>query len=597
MSSKQVHSALMGFVSVNPGLVLLGNEHVVMRRDHAGIEDKVKLLSGGEAGHDPWPAGFVGPGMLTAAVVGAGGPPPSDVILRTIRELARNNSAGILIIVQNYSSHHYHFGIAAERALNEDLKVKILIVGDDLLPSERFKGRRGLAGAILIQKIAGAMAERGCNLEEIFDLCRSVALRDLTTISVNLVRERSAVVLNEVEIMPDPSIGLITSQSPAEVVELNVQSSNYRELRTTHRPYTSPANAVQMVLQRLMRIESTSCATLQSDPLVVLINNLGNDPRLEEYLFTYETVKQLDEKGYNVRRAYCGSLFTAREASGFSVTAFRLSNPEELDFLDAPTLAPAWPQKSQTLTGKEEHLLKLLETVKPKSDVEIQEEDPHYECGSPIPEKLSSKIQEVLKFAAKTLIACEKQLNLFDDFGGDKDCGTKIRKGSEVVVNGIDSGEITARSLCRLFHTISEIAENIMAGASGALYSAFFEAVSKVFDEDGGPVTVCETKWLEALEFGTDAMFRICMSTVGDGTFLDPLSAAVVEWRQQLVASHGATPDWVDRLASVVAAAERSAAATADQRTDTGTAVVPDPGAHAVALWLRACFEVGRMLF
>lgn len=153
-----VDEALEGIVAANPGLSLLKGHRVIIRND---VEDlrkagKVTLVSGGGSGHEPSHAGFVGKGMLTAAVAGAVfTSPPTKSILAAIRAVATKNKGGALLIVKNYTGDRLNFGFAAERAKAEGLKVEMVVVGEDcaLTTKDKSAGRRGLCGTLLIHKV------------------------------------------------------------------------------------------------------------------------------------------------------------------------------------------------------------------------------------------------------------------------------------------------------------------------------------------------------------------------------------------------------------------------------------------------------------
>ena len=156
--SNVVDEALEGLVTSNKALKLLKGHRVVVRAD---VEDvikagKVALISGGGSGHEPSHAGFVGRGMLTAAVAGAVfASPPAKSILAAIRAVGRGNTGGVLLIVKNYTGDRLHFGFAAERAKTEGIKVDMVVVGEDcaLTSKDKTAGRRGLCGTVLIHKV------------------------------------------------------------------------------------------------------------------------------------------------------------------------------------------------------------------------------------------------------------------------------------------------------------------------------------------------------------------------------------------------------------------------------------------------------------
>ena len=153
-----VDEALEGIVAANPGLNLLKNHRVIIREDVDELRKagKVTLISGGGSGHEPSHAGFIGKGMLTAAVAGAVfASPPIKSILAAIRAVGRENSGGTLLIVKNYTGDRLNFGFAAERAKAEGMKVDMVVVGEDCALTSEVKtaGRRGLCGTVLIHKV------------------------------------------------------------------------------------------------------------------------------------------------------------------------------------------------------------------------------------------------------------------------------------------------------------------------------------------------------------------------------------------------------------------------------------------------------------
>lgn len=153
-----VDEALQGIVAANPGLTLLKNHHVIIREDVDELRraGKVTLISGGGSGHEPSHAGFVGEGMLTAAVAGAVfTSPPTKSILAAIRAVGRENNGGTLLIVKNYTGDRLNFGFAAERAKGEGMKIDMVVVGEDcaLTSKDKTAGRRGLCGTVLIHKV------------------------------------------------------------------------------------------------------------------------------------------------------------------------------------------------------------------------------------------------------------------------------------------------------------------------------------------------------------------------------------------------------------------------------------------------------------
>src|SRR6185503_13661558 len=182
-----VREMLEGLADLHPGLAILDSDNVILRADLPAAQQRpVALLSGGGSGHEPAHAGYVGEGMLTAAVAGEVFTSPSvDSVLAAIRASA--GPAGAVLIVKNYTGDRLNFGLAAELARAGGIAVEQVVVADDVALSgvvadER---RRGIAGTVLVHKIAGAAAAAGRSLADVAQLARDAAA-DLGTMGVAL---------------------------------------------------------------------------------------------------------------------------------------------------------------------------------------------------------------------------------------------------------------------------------------------------------------------------------------------------------------------------------------------------------------------------
>src|SRR4051794_5151269 len=172
-----VDEMLDGLLALHPNLSRLAGYNVVLRSDFDERRDQqVAIISGGGSGHEPAHAGFVGPGMLSAAVVGEIFTSPSvDSVFAAIRAVAGN--AGVLLIVKNYTGDRLNFGLAAEMARSEGILVETVVVADDvaLANTQKNAGRRGIAGTVLVHKVAGAAAAEGKDLPQVAALAQAAA--------------------------------------------------------------------------------------------------------------------------------------------------------------------------------------------------------------------------------------------------------------------------------------------------------------------------------------------------------------------------------------------------------------------------------------
>ncbi|CAM8910081.1 unnamed protein product [Rhodiola kirilowii] len=302
---------------------------VVIRSDVSSFTyDKVAIISGGGSGHEPAHTGFVGEGMLTAAICGdIFASPTVDAILAGIR--AVTGSKGCLLIVKNYTGDRLNFGLAAEQAKSEGFKVEMVIVGDDcaLPPPRGVAGRRGLAGTILVHKIAGAAAAAGLSLPDVAAEAKH-ASEMVGTMGVAL-----SVCTLPGQVTPDRlgpgkmEFGLgIHGEPGAAVTDL------------------LPVDViVSHVLKQILSMETNYVPIVPGNRVVLMINGLGATPLMELMITAGKTVPLMQlNHGLAVDRVYTGSFMTSLDMAGFSISIMK-ADEKILRRLDAPTRAPSWP--------------------------------------------------------------------------------------------------------------------------------------------------------------------------------------------------------------------------------------------------------------
>ncbi|MCA1686371.1 MAG: dihydroxyacetone kinase subunit DhaK, partial [Planctomycetia bacterium] len=322
-----VEEMIGGLVAVYPGLAQLPGRAVVVRADAVEVRTRqVALISGGGSGHEPAHAGYVGRGMLNAAVAGdVFTSPTPDAVLAAIR--AVTGPPGALLIVKNYTGDRLNFGLAAELARAEGLKVEVAVVADDVALAATAEvdhaGRRGLAGTVLVHKVAGAAAEAGRDLYEVAAEARAAA-ESVATMGVAL----SPCTLPAAD-TPGFSLG------PDEV-ELGLGIHGEPGVR---RAPMEPADALT---DRLLGAVLADARHKPGDRVVLLVNNLGGTPAMEMAVVARRAVEHLEAKGLCVERAYLGTFLSALEMAGVSLSVLRVDD-RRLSRLDASTDAPAWP--------------------------------------------------------------------------------------------------------------------------------------------------------------------------------------------------------------------------------------------------------------
>lgn len=317
-----VSEMLAGIEIANPAVKYLQGSEVIARREPN--KAKVALISGGGSGHEPSHAGYVGPGMLDAAVAGNVFASPSpDRILAAIHEVG--GEKGVLLIIKDYSGDIMNFGMAAELAEMEGYKVLSVVTKDDVaVPDSTYStGRRGIAGTVFVHKIAGAAAEAGKDLEAVRDVAQKVIdnTRSMGTALTPCVLPgvgKPGFTLAEDEM----EIGMGIHGEPG------VEKTG---IKTAH-------ELAQILCDRILADMDYS-----GSEVAVLINGLGGTPLMELYILTREVDELLKAKGVKPYKYYVGNYMTSLEMAGCSVSLLKLD--EKLKgYLDAAADTAAWKE-------------------------------------------------------------------------------------------------------------------------------------------------------------------------------------------------------------------------------------------------------------
>ncbi|MGO3885418.1 MAG: dihydroxyacetone kinase subunit DhaK [Mycetocola sp.] len=317
-----VAESVAGFLRAESERVVRVGDTLAVRRADAPVAGKVALVSGGGSGHEPLHAGFVGSGMLDAAVPGPVFTSPTpDPIVAAAKEV--DSGAGVLFIVKNYTGDVLNFETAAELAELEDVSVSTVIVDDDVAVKDSLytAGRRGVAGTLLVEKIAGAAAERGDDLE---------AVTAIATRVVQQVRSMG-VALSACTV---PHAGVPSFELAEDEIEVGI--GIHGEPGRARIP-AEPADAIAL---RLLDPILEDLAITAGERVLVLVNGMGGTPLSELYLLFGSVSTILEDRGVVVDRSLVGNYVTALEMQGASVTILRLDD-EFRDLWDAPVDTPA----------------------------------------------------------------------------------------------------------------------------------------------------------------------------------------------------------------------------------------------------------------
>lgn len=311
--------ALRGVAAAHPRLRVDHDARVIFRADEPR-QGKVGLVSGGGSGHEPLHGGFVGTGMLDAAACGEvfTSPVPDQILAATS---GVDGGAGVLHIVKNYSGDVMNFEMAAELA---DVEVVSVIVDDDVAvqDSSYTVGRRGVAGTVFVEKIAGAVAERGAGLSEVARLARKT---DDNARTMGLALTSCTV----------PAVGHPTFDLPEDQIELGVGIHGEPGRKRVQLP-----SASEMAHMLIDPVLGDLDFPVGEQGVVLLVNGLGGTPLIELYLMCAEFTRLLDAAGITPTRTLVGNYVTSLDMAGCSVSLLRLDD-ELLDLWDAPVDTPA----------------------------------------------------------------------------------------------------------------------------------------------------------------------------------------------------------------------------------------------------------------
>ena len=297
---------IQGLVKAYPQyLKKIDGHNVVVRAKKK--EGKVALISGGGSGHEPAHAGYVGEGMLDAAVAGAVyTSPASDAILEGIKAIATD--AGVLMVIKNYTGDVMNFEMAAEMAEMEGINVKQVVVNDDVAVkvSVDTVGRRGVAGTVFVHKIAGALAETGASLDEVQAVAQKV---------IDNVRTMGAATLPST-IPASGKPGFELAEDEMEVgIGIHGEPGTHREKMMTANDITDH------LLEKILADIDYS-----GSEVAVMINGSGSTPLMELYIINNRVADVLAEKGIKVVQTFVGEYMTSIDMAGFSISVLKLDD-------------------------------------------------------------------------------------------------------------------------------------------------------------------------------------------------------------------------------------------------------------------------------
>ena len=554
--------------------VLASDAHkVALRGDLARLAGKVAILSGGGSGHEPSHVGWVGEGMLAGAVCGEVFASPSAASAAAAgRAVAAAGASGVLFVIKNYTGDRLNFGFAVEALKSEGVAAEMVVVGEDCaIRAEQVgvAGRRGLAGTALVHKVAGAAAARGAPLTEVAEAARRAA---------------GCIATMGVALSPCALPGAARPERLAEG-EIEVGLGIHGEPGCYKR---KAGTAREVVAELLEHISSTFMPLESGGRYALLVNSLGATPPGELSVVANEALEWLRRRECLAERLITGCLMSALDMAGMSLTLMRIDDAALLEALDAPTAAPAWPK----VLARPAEAAKLGAPQREVAEVapRVASSSGSGSGGLSVSREACDGLKRAVAAASSALVAIEGELAELDAAAGDGDCGATMRRGAEAAAAAAASlpGHFAPSALAA---ALAEVAQSVMGGTSGAIYSILFAAMQAKLieaDSDAPPLVTGAA----AFAAGVRAVSEYGGAGVGDRTMVDSLAPAAEALREATMGGAAA----VDALSAAAAAAAAGAARTAGMAARAGRASYvatealarEDPGARAVAVWLAA---------
>ncbi|MTD29038.1 dihydroxyacetone kinase subunit DhaK [Erwinia sorbitola] len=478
MNQKQhvVNEAIEGVLLSTPhhnlGRLALGAQmRVVVRNDWD--KSRVALISGGGSGHEPAHIGFVGKGMLTAAVCGDIFASPSvDAVLHAIINVT--GEAGCLLIVKNYTGDRLNFGLAAEKARGLGYQVEMVMVRDDIaLPDN--PQPRGIAGTALVHKVAGYAAEQGHSLAQVAALAQQAI--DATS-----------------------SIGLAftTCHVPGETRDDHRVPEGCSELGMgIHGEPGASTLKTQNSREIVAELVKQLTAKGNQQPVALMVNNLGGFSALEMAVLVRETLHSA--LGQQVKLLVGpATLVSALDMKGFSLSVMQL-DPELETALLAPVEVSGWCPAiaPATLTEIPAKTAQQLESYAPSDNAQAA---------------------AIIATVCQTLIGLESELNQLDAKVGDGDTGSTFAAGARSVLEASEAHQLPLNQPEALLTVVGDKLATIMGGSSGVLMSIMFTTAGQQLAQG--------VSLAQALTAGLERMQHYGGAKVGDRTMIDALQPA-----------------------------------------------------------------------
>lgn len=535
-------------------------------------QDKVTLISGGGSGHEPAHAGFVGTGMLDAAVCGDVFASPSQIqVYQAIRRTA--STKGSLLIIKNYSGDIMNFKNAAHLATEDGIEVDYVKVDDDIAVEDSLYtvGRRGVAGTVLVHKVAGAAAEAGLSLAEVKEAAQH-AIDHVRSIGFAYT---SCTV---------PAKGTPTFHIEENEMEYGVGIHGEPGIR---REKIVPADelAQRMVTSLLDNFQMND---QKQEEVAVLINGFGGTPLQELYLLNNSVIRELTAKNKQVFKVFVGNYMTSIDMAGASVTIMKLDETLK-KWLTAPCDTPALSIKG---LFEPVNYTEVIQEEKADSNVSFKN---NTDAAAAVIKNNRFTLQNIvylLDQMSQVIIENEVPFCELDSHAGDGDFGMSVAKGFKQLK--VEWEDILAHHLTNIGEFLDACSMVIMeycGGASGPIWGSGFRAASKNVQQKE-ELTIQEfADMMQAVVKGIQDTGERSFgrgAVVGDKTLIDALVPFADAWTQsaeqgddiKVAASKAAEAAVQGSKNTIEIVARMGRAGTVGERSIG----YPDAGAHALGV-------------
>ena len=549
-----------GFVLAHPELAFNESYKIISRKEK---HQNVALISGGGSGHEPAHAGFVGQGMLDAAVCGDVFASPSQIqVYKALQQVATDK--GVLMIIKNYSGDMMNFQNGAALATEDGIKVDYVKVADDIAVKDSLYtvGRRGVAGTIFVHKIAGAAASKGYELARVKELAQKAADN---VISLGFAYTSCTV----------PAKGTPTFTLADDEMEYGVGIHGEPGIR---REKILPSKELaQRIVDDLFldRPDLTEVA--------VLVNGFGTTPLQELYVFNNDVCEHLTSKGIKIYRTFVGNYMTSIDMAGASVSLLAVDD-ELKTYLDAEANIPAFKMDGSTalpfeFAAKDEAAVRTINT-----DVET-----HPEHAVIANEQFTiENMRYVVDVMSACIIKNEVPFCELDAHAGDGDFGMSVAKGFKQLKRQWHE-LVQAEQMDDFLLNCSMIIMEHCGGASGPIWGSAFRAASKAIKSKTTLTVADFAEMLQAAVKGIQVTGERSFgrgAVVGDKTLIDALVPCADSW------SANTDKNFKENFVLGAQAAVQGAESTKDIVARMGRAGTvgdrslgyPDAGAHGLGV-------------